>query len=71
MGLAEDKTRVLKVLKERNGLVLNRLRIVDILNKNAKVDVDEALSSLVTDGTVKSEDSQNIFFSAVTTTTTV
>lgn len=68
MTLAEDKTRVLKVLKER-AAVLNRLRIVDILNKNSKADVDAALASLTTDGKVQSED--NIFFSAVTTTTTV
>jgi hypothetical protein len=71
MSLTEDKERVLKVLTERKGTTLNRLRVVDILNKNAKADVDAALGSLVTDSVVKSEDPQNIFFSAATTTTTV
>lgn len=68
MSLTEDKSRVAKVLRERKGVTMTRNRILDIINKNAEVDVDNALASLVTDGKISSKDSQSLLF-AITTTT--
>lgn len=70
MSLAEDKERVAKLLRDRYGVSLNWHRIYNLLNKNAKIDVKNALSSLVTDGRISQKDAQGLFFACTTTTTT-
>jgi len=68
MSLAEDKERCAKILRERKGVTLNWLRIRNILNKNSKSSVRDALESLEGEGKIKQIDTQGIFFQATTTT---
>lgn len=66
MTLAEDKSRIAELLRQRKGTTVRFHQLWNITNKNSKADVTAALASLVTDGKVSTKEG-NCY--AITTTT--